>query len=52
LTYESEVDSNLKFISKYPIESKELPNWIPIRQTYYGLILYQIKGEKKYKELK
>jgi hypothetical protein len=52
LTYESQVDSNLKFISKYPIESKELPNWIPIRQTYHGLILYQIKGEKKYKELK
>jgi hypothetical protein len=52
LTYESEVDSNLKFISKYPIESKQLPNWIPMRQTYRGLILYQVMGQAAYDELR
>jgi hypothetical protein len=44
LTYQTLPSNQWKLMSSYSVEEAILPAWIPMRQTYRGLLLYQYIG--------
>lgn len=52
LTYFTPTPDGMKLLGEYQCSSKSLPGWIPARQTYKGLKLYQVETENAWKQLK